>query len=59
MYIFVGPPNIEKGASVHADEDGEDLVVGEAVQSGQVLIPTRKPADVTLKKDCQLLILVF
>ena len=60
MYIIVAPANIEEGVSVHVDEDGEDLVVGEAVQSGQVLIPIRKPADVTLKnKDCQLLILVL
>ena len=49
VHIF-GPANIEEGVSVHADEDGEDLVVGEAVQSRQVLIPTRKPAGVTLKK---------
>ena len=53
MHTFVGPANIEEGVGVHVDEDGQDLVVGEAVQSSQVL-PTRKPADVTLKKDCQL-----
>ena len=59
MYIIVAPDNIEEGVSVHVDEDGKDLVVREAVQSGQVLISTRKPAEVTLKKDCLTLILVL
>ena len=48
VYIIVAPANIEEGVSVHVDEDGEDLVVEEAVQPRQVLIPIRKAADVTL-----------
>ena len=43
-----GPANIEEGVSVHVEEDGEDLVVGEAAQSSRVVV--RKPADVTLKR---------
>ena len=46
-----GPANVEEGVSVHVEEDGEDLVVGQAAQSSGIQVTHHgKPTDVTLKK---------
>ena len=45
-----GPANIEEGVSVHVEEDGEDLVVGEAAESSGIQVIHGKPTDMTLKK---------
>ena len=45
-----GPANVEEGVSVHVEEDGEDLVVGQAAQSSRIQVSHGKPTDVTLKK---------
>ena len=45
------PANVEEGVSVHVEEDGEDLVVGQAAQSSGIQVTHHgKPTDVTLKK---------
>ena len=45
-----GPANIEEGVSVHVEEDGDDLVVGEAVQSSWIEVSRGNPTFMTLKE---------
>ena len=49
-FQFIGPANIEEGVGVHVEEDGEDLVVGEAAQSSGIQVTHGKPTGVTLKR---------
>ena len=45
-----GPANIEEGVSVHVEEDGNDLVVGEAVQSSWIEVSRGNPTFMPLKE---------
>ena len=45
------PAKVEEGVGVHVEEDGEQLLVGETVESGQVLLG-RGSADVDLESGC-------
>ena len=44
------PANIEEGVRVHVEEDGDDLVVGEAFQSSWIEVSRGNPTFMTLKE---------
>ena len=52
---FGGPSAVEQGVGVHGKEEGDDLVVGEAVQPGLVVAIERTNVDLWKGKLVQVL----